>query len=123
MTDDDGWEYFRSLDVDKGDVNKPFYLKQFGKDYYVICFTSVILASQAPNLTIIVLKDGKATLVYNKPAALNTIKEDVAGIQFEGQSEFDYIDYVNGKEVIINVPKHTLTFKDGMISFVQKFSL
>ena len=45
LTDDDGWGYFHSLEVDKGNANKPFYLKQFGKNYYVICFTSVILAS------------------------------------------------------------------------------
>ena len=69
-------------------------------------------------MTIVVLKDGKATLVYNKETDLHTITQLSDGnTRFDIQDDVDRVDFVNGKETVIRGEKHTLTFKNGMIYF------
>lgn len=84
-------------------------------DAVVLFFTGIIIMSQPPFLTAVVLKDGKATLVFNGPSYINKIEKNGDAIDFKLQS--NTLEYLDSNTPINSPDLHTLTLKDGMIYY------
>ena len=78
-------------------------------DAVVLFFTGIIIMSQPPFLTAVVLKDGKATFYINK------IEKNGDAIDFKLQS--NTLEYLDSNTPINSPDLHTLTLKDGMIYY------
>lgn len=112
----DGWEYLsKELRFNLTPTTEAFFYKNMDKDAISLLFTGITIMSQPPFITIVVVKGGKATLVFNKPSYIekasqtnnetfltlcaNTVEWRKDGMPFN--------------DAIIN----TLTIKNGMIYF------
>ena len=84
-------------------------------DAVALFFTGIIIMSQPPFLTAVVLKDGKATLVFNEPSYINKIEKNGDAIDFKLQS--NTLEYLDSNTPINSPDLHTLTLKDGMIYY------
>lgn len=81
----------------------------------VLFFTGIIIMSQPPFLTAVVLKDGKATLVFNEPSYINKIEKNGDAIDFKLQS--NTLEYLDSNTPINSPDLHTLILKGGMIYY------
>ena len=84
-------------------------------DAVVLFFTGIIIMSQPPFLTAVVLKDGKATLVFNEPSYINKIEKNGDAIDFKLQS--NTLEYLDSNTPINSPDLHTLILKGGMIYY------
>ena len=109
----EGWEFFRS---DAGfDINSyPCYGRiDLDGDAIALLFTGVNIMSQPPYCTVVILKGGKATLVYNQPAFINDIRKsgDETVITLE-MNTVEWIDeHTRYNDPILN----KLILKEGMM--------
>ena len=112
----DGWCYLddevKSSLLSFTDV---FLYTNLKDDAVVLFFTGIIIMSQPPFLTAVVLKDGKATLVFNEPSYINKIEKNGDAIDFKLQS--NTLEYLDSNTPINSPDLHTLTLKDGMIYY------
>ena len=71
LENNEGWEYITN--EPNGDVKKTsfFYKINLDEESVALVFVGVYIMSQPPRLTIIVLKNGKASLVFDKPYYIN----------------------------------------------------
>lgn len=112
----DGWNYLpQELKSQLSPCNNAFFYKDLGSDMIMLCLIGVTIMSQPPYLTIIILRNGKATLVFNKRGEISDIKKT------EDELEFNlwtlYAEYGSvGQELSPGV-NHTMTIKDGMIYY------
>ena len=111
----DGWEYIDSGIKNKISGNDFFAWYDLENDERALIFTGIHIMSQPPYLTVIVLKDGKATLVFNKPSYINKIEKNGDAIDFKLQS--NTLEYLDSNTPINSPDLHTLTLKDGMIYY------
>ena len=116
VNNNSGWENI--ADEPQGVEKTSFYYKMnLGDDAIALLFVGVYIMSQPPYLSMVVLKDGKATLVFNKPSYINKIEKNGDTIDFKLQSNtLEYLD-INSSEPINPPELHTLTLKDGMIYY------
>ena len=110
---DDGWE---NMSKDWGAYTSSFCgIEDLGNNTFAAIFIGATLANEPPYLTIIALKDGKASLVFNKRIVIVNINTASDGSKtFDLQENFsEPID----ENTFTNPQKHTLTIKDGNIYF------
>ena len=115
LENNEGWEYITN--EPNGDVKKTsfFYKINLDEESVALVFVGVYIMSQPPRLTIIVLKNGKASLVFDKPYYINQVTKNKNGIMLTLQANtVEYRDV----GVPCNSPElHTLEFKNGMIYY------
>lgn len=71
----DGWEYLSSnLKKYLLPMAEAFYQKNLDNDTVMLLFTGITIMSQPPYVTIIILKNGEATLVLNKPFFIEKVQ-------------------------------------------------
>lgn len=110
-----GWMFFELAEGPDGNASKPMEIINFAPNCTALAFTSHIYESSPYPITVIVLKDGKATLVYNKNAYLNDVKKNSDSTMFTLQlNTIEY--YEEGKTNDVPILK-SLIFKDGMIYY------
>ena len=112
----DGWEYLAdNLKQTLSPKADAFYQKNLRDDTVMLLFTGIIIMSQPPYETIVLLKDGKATLVYNKPGFIEDVQvvdSDVVFTLCENTVEF-YEDGTPMNDGIIA----ELSIKDDLIYY------
>jgi len=102
-----GWDNFSSRFPSS---YTSFYMTKLDARTTALFFVGASIMSQPEYLTIVVLRNGKATLVFNKKYVIGDMVESSNSTLFK---LFD--DY---QEVSDNAePKHKLVIKDGMIYF------
>lgn len=86
------------------------YVAHMGEDAVALVFHEMIVGSNLPNITIVVLKDNQATLVYNKECSIMELKHQTTEISFE--------EYIPGCYTMDNTPcmdnKKLSISKDGI---------
>lgn len=110
---DDGWE---NMSKDWDAYTSSFCgIEDLGNNTFAAIFIGATLANEPPYLTITALKDGKASLVFNKRIVIVNINTASDGSKtFDLQENFsEPID----ENTFTNPQKHTLTIKDGNIYF------
>ena len=110
---DDGWV---NMSEDWGAYTSSFCgIEDLGNNTFAAIFIGATLANEPPYLAIIALKDGKASLVFNKRIVIVNINTASDGSKtFDLQENFsEPID----ENTFTNPQKHTLTIKDGNIYF------
>ena len=110
---DDGWV---NMSEDWGAYTSSFCgIEDLGNNTFAAIFIGATLANEPPYLAIIALKDGKASLVFNKRIVIVNINTASDGSKtFDLQENFsEPID----ENTFTNPHKHTLTIKDGNIYF------
>lgn len=114
----DGWNYFYTAKDYKRDSIAPVKAIPLSADCTALVFTGLIIGSQPPFLTIIVLKNGNATLVYNKISCINDIITTNNETIFELQ--LNTVEYEENDKPYNDPELATLTFKNGMIYYEKK---
>lgn len=112
----DGWNYLsQELKSQLSPCNNAFFYKNLANNMIMLCLTGVTIMSEAPYLTIIILRNGEATLVFNKRGEISDIKKA------EDELEFDlwtvYAEYGSDGQELSPGVKHTMTIKDSMIYY------
>lgn len=112
----DGWNYLsQSLKSQLSPCTNAFFYKDLGNNTLMLCFTGVTIMSEPPYLTIVILRNGEATLVFNKRGEIDNIKKTNDELEFDLWTMYaEYGSY--GQELSSGV-KHTMTIKDGMIYY------
>lgn len=86
------------------------YVAHMGEDAVALVFHEMTYGSNLPNMTIVVLKDNQATLVYNKECSIMELKHQTTEISFE--------EYIPGCYTMDNTPcidnKKLFISKDGI---------
>lgn len=116
-TYDEGWDYFYTAKDYKKSQDVPFKEIVFGLKDKVLVFTGVTIMSQPPFITIVLIHNGKATLVYNKPSYINEIKKNGNNIIFDLQ--LNTVEYDDNHKPYNNAEYATMTFRNGMIFYTE----
>lgn len=109
-----GWLYFPN-NLSNSTTTKGCFEVNLGMDTIALIFYGTIISSQPPLITIIILKDGKATLVFNKPSFIEKVQQSNSETTLAlcANTVEWRKDGTPFNDAIIN----TLTIKDGMIYF------
>lgn len=111
---DDGWDYV-SKQLESYTTHKSCFVEKLNSNTIALLFTGITIMSQPPYITMILLKDKKATLVLNKPSYIEKLQQsDGKTILTLCANTVEWReDGTPFNDAIIN----TLTIKDGMIYF------
>ena len=110
-----GWDYFYTRETYERSVSKPFELIELTNNRLAIVFTGITITSEPPMITVILLENGTASLVYNKPSFLNKVTRNADSVVFDMQLDNGEIPYEGAQP---GDPKaRRLTFKNGLIYF------
>ena len=111
---DDGWD---NMSTDYGSYTSKFCgIEKLGDNTFAAIFKGVDIMSQPPYLTIVVMKDGKASLVFNKPMIINSIKTNSDGTKTFDLQE-NTVEWIDENTPANSPITHTMTIKDGNIYF------
>lgn len=111
---DDGWD---NMSTDYGSYTSKFCgIENLGNNTFAAIFKGVDIMSQPPYLTIVVMKDGKASLVFNKPMIINSIKTNSDGTKTFDLQE-NTVEWIDENTPANSPITHTMTIKDGNIYF------
>lgn len=110
----DGWEYLsQSLKSSLSSASDAFYQKNLDSDTVMLLFTGITIMSQPPYITIIILKKGKATLVFNKPFFIENVQYSNSETTFSLCA--NTVEYYDNGTPMNSASIHTLYVKDNMI--------
>lgn len=110
----DGWD---NMSTDYGSYTSKFCgIENLGNNTFAAIFKGVDIMSQPPYLTIVVMKDGKANLVFNKPMIINSIKTNSDGTKTFDLQE-NTVEWIDENTPANSPITHTMTIKDGNIYF------
>lgn len=120
---DDGWNYFYTendyvrdttgLRIVK-DSKRPVKVISLANDAIALVLTGVTIMSQPPLLTVIVISNRTAKIVFSKEACINDVKEFNGVTAFHLQmNTIEHQDNEPSEEPILK----TLTFKNGAIYY------
>lgn len=119
LNSDDGWGDITEEPNDGLEKNAFYYKIDLDDNTIAILLRDVYIMSQPPLLTLIVIRDGKANLVFNRPSYINKVSRKGKETIFTLQANSIEIIEENGKTIQLNEPElHTLTFKDGMVYYL-----
>ncbi|WP_304211426.1 hypothetical protein [Phocaeicola plebeius] len=111
----DGWKYI-SEEPDGGITKTNFYYSiDLDKDTKVLIFVGIYIQSLPPYISMVVLKSGKATLVFNKRCYINEIKKQSNKIDFILRE--NTLEYVNSSTPVNQPILKTLTMENGRMYF------
>ncbi|WP_302434255.1 hypothetical protein [uncultured Prevotella sp.] len=111
---DDGWD---NMSTDYGSYTSKFCgIEKLGNNTFAAIFKGVDIMSQPPYLTIVVMKGGKASLVFNKPMIINSIKTNSDGTKTFDLQE-NTVEWIDENTPANSPITHTMTIKDGNIYF------
>lgn len=111
----DGWKYINE-EPDGGITKTKFYYSiDLDKNTKVLIFVGIYIQSLPPYISMIVLKSGKATLVFNKPCYINKIKKQGNKIDFILRK--NTLEYVNSSTPVNQPILKTLTMENGRMYF------
>ena len=115
LNNDEGWEYIN--DEPNGGITKTnfYYSIDLDKDTKVLIFVGIYIQSLPPYISMIVLKSGKATLVFNKRCYINEIKKQSNKIDFILRE--NTLEYVNSSTPVNQPILKTLTMENGRMYF------
>lgn len=110
----DGWD---NMSTDYGSYTSKFCgIEKLGNNTFAAIFKGVDIMSQPPYLTIVVMKGGKASLVFNKPMIINSIKTNSDGTKTFDLQE-NTVEWIDENTPANSPITHTMTIKDGNIYF------
>lgn len=110
----DGWD---NMSTDYGSYTSKFCgIENLGNNTYAAIFKGIDIMSQPPYLTIVVMKGGKASLVFNKPMIINSIKTNSDGTKTFDLQE-NTVEWIDENTPANSPITHTMTIKDGNIYF------
>lgn len=110
----DGWD---KMSTDYSDYTSKFCgIEKLSDDTFAAIFKGVDIMSQPPYLTIIVMKDGKAKVVFNKPMTINSINANADGSKTFDLQE-NVVEWIDENTPANSPITHTMTIKDGNIYF------
>lgn len=111
----DGWRYLSDKLSSLPLTTEAFFYTHLTDDAVALCFTGITIMSQPPFLTVVIVKNGKATLVFNQPSYI--IKNAYTHNELSLSLQANTVEY-RDVGVPCNSPElHTLEFKDGMIYY------
>ena len=111
---DNGWD---NMSTDYGSYTSKFCgIEKLGDNTYAAIFKGIDIMSQPPYLTIVVMKGGKASLVFNKPMIVNSIKTNSDGTKTFDLQE-NTVEWIDENTPANSPITHTMTIKDGNIYF------
>ena len=115
LNKDEGWEYIN--EEPNGGLTKTnfYYSIDLDKDTKVLVFVGIYIQSLPPHISMVVLKSGKATLVFNKPYYINEIEKQGNKIDFILQE--NTLEYVNSFTPVNQPILKTLTMENGRMYF------
>lgn len=115
LENNEGWGYL--TDEPDGDVRKTsFYYKiDQGEDSMALLFIGTYIMSQPPRLTMLVLKNGNASLVFDRPSYVNNV--DKKGNETIFTLQANTVEYRDVGVPCDSPELHTLVFKEGMIYY------
>lgn len=112
----DGWEYLsQDLKSSLSPTPDAFYQKEFDDDTVMLMFTGITIMSQPPYITMIVLKNGKATLVFNKPFYIEGVQHSNSETIFTLCA--NTVEYYENGTPMNSADMHALSIKDKMVYF------
>lgn len=117
MRYDDGWDYFY-LESTDGTPDVPFKEINLSADCKALIFTGLTIMSQPPFLTVVLLRNGKATLVYNKRGMIQKM-ETVGGL-VRLKLQLNTVEYHDDHIPYNTAELAELEFKNGMIYYTDK---
>ena len=110
----DGWD---KMSTDYGSYTSKFCgIENLGDDTYAAIFKGIDIMSQPPYITIIVMKNGKASLVFNKPMIINDIKTNADGTKTFDLQE-NVVERIDENTPANSPITHTMTIANGNIYF------
>ena len=108
-----GWLYFPSRHT-KSSTPRCCYAVNMGDDAIALVFHGIYISSENPQIAIVVLKEDKATLVFNKTSDINEIRTSDDGVTTfilqENVQEYDII----GKPITAPILDILKVNKDGI---------
>ena len=111
---DNGWD---KMSTDYGSYTSKFCgIENLGDDTYAAIFKGIDIMSQPPYITIIVMKNGKASLVFNKPMIINDIKTNADGTKTFDLQE-NVVEWIDENTPANSPITHTMTIANGNIYF------
>ena len=115
LNNDEGWKYINE-EPDGGITKTKFYYSiDLDKNTKVLIFVGIYIQSLPPYISMIVLKSGKATLVFNKRCYINEIKKQSNKIDFILRE--NTLEYVNSSTPVNQPILKTLTMENGRMYF------
>jgi hypothetical protein len=117
FTYDEGWDYFYCENEAVNTPNKSFYAVNLSSSCMALVFVGVSIASLPPFITVIVLRDRKAEIVYNKPAFMKDIQ--TAGKETRFILRLNTIEYDENNKPYEKEELATLSFGDGKIYYMK----
>ena len=115
LNNDEGWKYINE-EPDGGITKTKFYYSiDLDKNTKVLIFVGIYIQSLPPYISMIVLKSGKATLVFNKRCYINEIKKQGNKIDFILRK--NTLEYVNSSTPVNQPILKTLTMENGRMYF------
>ena len=114
--DGDGWNYFYT-EKDTADSSLPFYTIEMENGCTFVLFSGITIDSTPPFLTVYALKDGKATLVFNKHAYINDLVALNGIVDFHLQMNTLEYETLESTAPVKPADIHHLIFENGRISY------
>ena len=114
--DGDGWNYFYT-EKDTADSSLPFYTIEMENGCTFVLFSGITIDSTPPFLTVYALKDGKATLVFNKHAYINDLVALNGIVDFHLQMNTLEYETLESTAPVKPADIHHLIFENGRVSY------
>jgi hypothetical protein len=118
MRYDDGWNYFYLAKDYIKSPNTPFKEFNLSSDCKALVFTGITIGSQPPFTTIVILRNGKATLVYNKEGYINDM--ETIGNVVKLKLQLNTVEYHDDNIPYNEAEVAELEIKNGMIYYTDK---
>lgn len=113
LNKDEGWDYFPQNWSTLSSC-KSCYVENLGSDAFALLFVGTTIASQPPYLTVIVVKDEKATLAFNKPYFLENIQKNSNSTILSLQA--NTVEWIEEKQYN-QAANNTLSIENGLIYY------